>query len=112
MKNPAPYVLYVGVVAKSDYQSRVQEAAAAGEQGAKQAHRDAEAVSAAEDLRESLGYWNEMIDVARRKTGELIDTSRQSDPPIPWTEIGSALGISTDAARQRWNYYKDEIGRP
>ncbi len=111
MKNPAVRFLYVEDVAKSDYQARVQDAAAAGRQGADRAHQDAEAVIEADDLREALGYWNEMIDVARHKTGELIDQSRQSNPPVPWTEIGSALGISTDAARQRWSYYKDENGR-
>ena len=92
----------------SDFQKRVREAADSGRLGAEQAEKDAESADTPEDLREALGYWNEMIGIARTKTGELIDRSRSCDPPIPWTEIGSALGISTDAARQRWNYYRDE----
>jgi len=97
-------------VAKSEYQLRIQEAAALGQRGAERAQHEVDAIETPSELREGLGYWNAMIDVARHKTGELIDQSRNSDPPIPWTEIGSALGISTDAARQRWLYYNADNG--
>ena len=95
-------------MAPSNYQRRMQDAAQLGERGADQAEQEAKAVQTPEDLREALGYWNAMIGIARHRTGELIDESRNAEPPVPWTEIGSALGISPDAARQRWHYYKDE----
>jgi hypothetical protein len=85
----------------------MQDAARLGRLGADQAAEAAETVEAPDELRAALGYWNEMIDIARHKTGKLIDESRNADPSIPWTEIGSALGISSDAARQRWHYYRD-----
>ena len=94
-------------MAPTDYQARMQDAARLGRLGADRAAEAAESVEAPDELRTALGYWNEMIDIARHKTGKLIDDSRNAEPPIPWTEIGSALGISSDAARQRWHYYKD-----
>lgn len=97
-------------MAPTDYQVRIQDSARLGRLGADQAARDATTAETPEDLRAALGYWNELIDIAREKTGELIDQSRNAEPPIPWTEIGSALGISPDAARQRWHYYKNDGG--
>ncbi len=86
----------------------MKDAAELGELGAEQARQQADATETPDDVRQALGFWNEMIGVAKTKTGELIHQSRNAEPPVPWTEIGSALGISPDAARQRWLYYKDE----
>ena len=75
----------------TDFQARMQDAARLGRLGADQAARTAETVEAPDELRTALGYWNEMIDIARQMTGKLIDESRNAEPPIPWTEIGSAV---------------------
>lgn len=90
----------------SDFQTRVQAATNLGRQGASRAETEADKPTP-DELREALGYWNEMIDIARNKTGELINESRNQEPPIPWPEIAAALGISVDAARQRWLYYRN-----
>lgn len=91
------------------YQERTTAAAEGGDRGAGQARDHESKLSTPKDPVEALGYWNEIARIAKARTGEMIDNARNEDPPIPWAEVGAALGVSPDAARQRWNYYLDTL---
>ena len=93
------------VMALPNYKERTQAAADGGQTGAKQARDELANLTTPDDPIEALGYWNEISQIGKARTGEMIDNARQGDSPIPWAEIGAALGVSPDAARQRWNYY-------
>lgn len=96
-------------MARPQYQQRTAAATEGGLLGAEQARRDADKLATPADPIEALGYWDEIAGLSKARIGEMIDNARSQDPPIPWAEIGAALGVSPDAARQRWNYYLDSV---
>ena len=96
-------------MARPQYQQRTAAATEGGRTGAERARQHADKLATPTDPIEALGYWDEVSRLAKARIGEMIDNARNEDPPIPWAEIGAALGVSPDAARQRWNYYLDAV---
>jgi hypothetical protein len=44
----------------------------------------------------------EALDTARRELDQAVADARQQNPPASWAAIGRAVGMSRQAARERW----------
>lgn len=60
-------------------------------------------LEAAGDLEEALSHAAVLQRYSERLVAEVVAQARTSEPPLSWARIGSCLGISRQAANERFS---------